>query len=88
MLNRLGQGFGVYTHLLRPCFRYRAVAGGANLICFTTGRGSVYGCKPAPPSNWPPIRIVPAMTDDMDINCGEILDGEASIAAGRAYLFS
>ncbi|HEY0791078.1 MAG TPA: altronate dehydratase family protein, partial [Chthoniobacterales bacterium] len=24
------------------------VAGGANLICFTTGRGSVYGCKPAP----------------------------------------
>ena len=24
------------------------VAGGANLVCFTTGRGSVFGCKPAP----------------------------------------
>ena len=24
------------------------VAGGANMICFTTGRGSVFGCKPAP----------------------------------------
>ena len=30
------------------------VAGGANLICFTTGRGSAYGCAPAPSSSWPP----------------------------------
>ncbi len=32
------------------------VAGGCNVICFTTGRGSVFGCKPCPPSSWPPTR--------------------------------
>jgi altronate hydrolase len=56
------------------------VAGGANMICFTTGRGSVFGCKPAPSlklaTNTPLYR---KMTDDMDINCGEIADGEKSI---------
>jgi altronate hydrolase len=61
------------------------VAGGANLICFTTGRGSVYGCKPAPSlklaTNTPLFR---RMEDDMDVNCGEILDGSLSIEeAGR-----
>src|SRR5918999_2574701 len=47
------------------------VAGGANMICFTTGRGSAYGCKPAPSlkleTNTPLFR---RMIDDMDINCG------------------
>jgi altronate hydrolase len=62
------------------------VAGGANIICFTTGRGSVFGCKPAPSlklaTNTPLYR---RMTDDMDINCGEIADGEASVQdVGRA----
>jgi altronate hydrolase len=56
------------------------VAGGANIICFTTGRGSVYGCKPSPSlkltTNTP---LYQKMTDDMDINCGEILDGTASV---------
>jgi altronate hydrolase len=57
------------------------VAGGANMICFTTGRGSVYGCKPAPSLKLATnSRLYRQMTDDMDINCGEILDGEASIA--------
>jgi altronate hydrolase len=57
------------------------VAGGANMICFTTGRGSVYGCKPAPSLKLATnSRLYRRMTDDMDINCGEILDGEASIA--------
>lgn len=56
------------------------VAGGANLICFTTGRGSVYGCKPAPSLKLATnTRLYRQMTDDMDINCGEILDGDASI---------
>ncbi|MEA3162543.1 MAG: altronate hydrolase [Verrucomicrobiota bacterium] len=56
------------------------VAGGANLICFTTGRGSVYGCKPAPSLKLATSsRLYRQMSDDMDINCGEILDGEASI---------
>jgi altronate hydrolase len=56
------------------------VAGGANVICFTTGRGSVFGCKPAPSlklaTNTPLYRRMP---DDMDINCGPIADGEASV---------
>jgi altronate hydrolase len=56
------------------------VAGGANLICFTTGRGSVYGCKPAPSLKLATSsRLYRQMADDMDINCGEILDGGASI---------
>ena len=52
------------------------VAGGANILCFTTGRGSAYGCKPTPSiklaTNSDTYR---RMTDDMDINCGDVLDG-------------
>jgi altronate hydrolase len=56
------------------------VAGGANLICFTTGRGSVYGCKPAPSLKLATnSTLFYRMSDDMDINCGEILDGTASL---------
>ncbi len=64
------------------------VAGGANMICFTTGRGSVFGCKPSPSlklaTNTPLYR---KMTDDMDINCGEIADGEKSIQAVGREIF-
>jgi altronate hydrolase len=52
------------------------VAGGANVLCFTTGRGSAYGCKPVPSiklaTNTP---MYEKLVDDMDINCGDILDG-------------
>ncbi len=52
------------------------VAGGANLIVFTTGRGSCFGCKPTPSlkvaTNSP---MYERMIDDMDINAGPILDG-------------
>jgi altronate hydrolase len=52
------------------------IAGGANLICFTTGRGSCFGSYPAPTlklaSN---TRMYERMQDDMDINCGTVLDG-------------
>jgi altronate hydrolase len=52
------------------------VAGGANLICFTTGRGSAYGCKPVPSIKLATNSdIYTRMIDDMDINCGDILDG-------------
>ena len=54
------------------------VAGGANVMAFTTGRGSAYGCKPTPSitlaTNSDTYR---RMVDDMDINCGDILDGVA-----------
>ncbi|HUK07570.1 MAG TPA: altronate dehydratase family protein [Stellaceae bacterium] len=56
------------------------VAGGANIICFTTGRGSVFGCKPAPSlklaTNTP---LFERMGDDMDIDCGGIADGKVTV---------
>ena len=56
------------------------VAGGANLMCFTTGRGSVFGCKPSPSiklaTNTPMFK---RMEEDMDVNCGSILDGDESV---------
>jgi len=56
------------------------VAGGANVVCFTTGRGSVFGCKPAPSLKLATnTSLYRRMTDDMDINCGGIADGDKSI---------
>jgi altronate hydrolase len=56
------------------------VAGGCNVGVFTTGRGSVYGCKPAPcikvATNTP---LYNWMRDDMDINAGTILDGSETV---------
>jgi arabinonate dehydratase len=56
------------------------VAGGANVVCFTTGRGSVYGCKPSPSLKLATnTRLYQHMEDDMDINCGTIVDGTESV---------
>ena len=56
------------------------VASGANMICFTTGRGSAYGCKPAPSLKLATNSALFArQEEDMDINCGVIVDGKASI---------
>src|SRR6202040_3858407 len=50
------------------------VAGGCNVMCFTTGRGSAFGCKPTPSIKLATNSAVYAsMIDDMDINCGDIL---------------
>jgi altronate hydrolase len=60
------------------------VAGGANILCFTTGRGSAYGCKPTPS-----IKIATnsdiyhKMLDDMDINGGEVVEGGSLEAKGQ-----
>jgi altronate hydrolase len=52
------------------------VAGGCNVMCFTTGRGSAFGCKPAPSIKLATnSQVYRSMTDDMDINCGDIVDG-------------
>lgn len=52
------------------------VAGGANILAFTTGRGSAYGCKPVPSMKLATnSEMYARMTDDMDINCGDIVDG-------------
>jgi altronate hydrolase len=52
------------------------VAGGCNVMCFTTGRGSAFGCKPAPSLKLATnSQVFRSMIDDMDIDCGEIVDG-------------
>jgi altronate hydrolase len=56
------------------------IAGGANLIAFTTGRGSMFGSKPAPCIKLATNTLMyQRLTEDMDINCGEILDGTISV---------
>jgi altronate hydrolase len=56
------------------------VAGGANLVCFTTGRGSVFGCKPAPSIKLATNTLMfKHIEDDMDVNCGTILDGDETV---------
>ncbi len=60
------------------------VAGGANVVCFTTGRGSCFGCKPVPSikiaTNTP---MYERMIDDMDIDAGVILSGTPVEEVGR-----
>jgi altronate hydrolase len=64
------------------------VAGGANLICFTTGRGSTYGCKPSPSLKLATnSTLFRRMNMDMDFNCGGIIDGELGIAEAGRQLF-
>ncbi|WP_028232099.1 UxaA family hydrolase [Paraburkholderia mimosarum] len=56
------------------------VAGGANLICFTTGRGSAYGCAPSPSLKLGTnSELWRRQEEDIDLNCGEILDGTRSV---------
>jgi altronate dehydratase len=64
------------------------IAGGANVNCFTTGRGSVFGSKPVPclklATN---TTMYDRMTGDMDINCGQVVDGDASIQEMGQQIF-
>jgi altronate hydrolase len=81
-----GKGF-VYmdTPGYDPVSATGQVAGGANLICFTTGRGSAYGNKPVPSIKLATnTDIYKRMIDDMDINCGDILDGVAIAEKGKS----
>ncbi|CAB3681316.1 Galactarate dehydratase (L-threo-forming) [Achromobacter animicus] len=64
------------------------VAGGANLICFTTGRGSAYGCAPAPSLKLSTnTALWQRQADDIDINCGEVVDGAQSVAQMGERIF-
>jgi altronate hydrolase/galactarate dehydratase len=71
-----------------PCSVTGQIASGANLIAFTTGRGSVSGYKPVPG-----IKIATnsemyaRMSDDMDLNCGDIIGGGVSIEEKGRELF-
>jgi len=56
------------------------VAGGANIACFTTGRGSAYGCKPSPSIKLATkSALFEKQEDDREINCGTIIDGTATV---------
>ncbi len=64
------------------------IAGGANLICFTTGRGTVCGFRPVPTLKLASNSAMYAhLSEDMDINCGRILDGEVTVAEMGAAIF-
>ncbi len=71
-----------------PCSVTGQVASGANLVCFTTGRGSVFGCKPVPSmklaTNTPMYR---RMEEDMDIDCGAVIDEGMPIAELGEQIF-
>src|SRR5215203_5133350 len=64
------------------------VAGGANVVCFTTGRGSVFGCKPVPSIKIATnSQLYQRMEEDMDVNCGTILDGAETVQAAGQRIF-
>ncbi len=74
-----GLGF-MDTPGLDPVSMTGLVAGGCNICCFTTGRGSVYGCKPSPSIKIATnTALYEHMIDDMDINAGTIIDGAETI---------
>jgi len=71
-----------------PCSITGQVASGATAVCFTTGRGSVYGCKPAPSMKLATnSEMYERMSEDMDVNCGEVLDG-VSVEEMGARIFA
>lgn len=64
------------------------VAGGCNLICFTTGRGSVSGFKPAPSLKLATnTSMYQRMQEDMDIDCGTIVTGDETVEAVGERIF-
>ncbi len=71
-----------------PCSATGQIASGANILCFTTGRGSVFGCKPTPSIKLATSTgLFERMQDDMDVNCGDIVDQGASIEAKGREIF-
>jgi altronate hydrolase len=64
------------------------VAGGANLICFTTGRGSAYGCAPSPSLKFSTnTALWQRQAEDIDLDCGAIVEGTDSVQACGARIF-
>ena len=64
------------------------IAGGANLVCFTTGRGSSFGSVPSPSLKLATnTALYRKQIDDIDVNCGDILEGSASIESVGQRIF-
>jgi altronate dehydratase len=72
-----------------PCSATGQIAGGANLICFTTSMGSPFGCKPAPCLKLAATsQLYNGQGEDMDFNCGTILDGDETLADCGERIFA
>lgn len=71
-----------------PCSVTGQIASGANIIVFTTGRGSVSGYMPTPciklATN---SEMYARMSEDMDINCGDVVSENVSLEAKGAEIF-
>jgi altronate hydrolase len=64
------------------------VAGGANLICFTTGRGSAYGCAPSPSLKLSTnTALWTKQQEDIDIDCGGIIEGVETVDEAGERIF-
>jgi altronate hydrolase len=64
------------------------VAGGANLICFTTGRGSAYGCAPSPSLKFSTNSALwRQQEEDIDLDCGGIVDGLETVDEAGERIF-
>jgi len=64
------------------------VAGGCNIVCFTTGRGSAYGCAPAPSLKLATNSALwKRQEEDIDINCGGIIDGAETVEQAGQRIF-
>lgn len=64
------------------------IASGANLVAFTTGRGSCFGAKPAPSIKLATnTKMYLRMQEDMDINCGDVMDGDATLESKGREIF-
>jgi altronate hydrolase len=71
-----------------PCSITGEIASGANIVCFTTGRGSVFGAKPVPSLKLATNSAMAArMHEDMDYDCGGILTGDRTLAEAGAEIF-
>ena len=65
------------------------IASGCQIVCFTTGRGSAFGSKPAPTIKLATnSRLYSTMEEDMDINCGDLVDGDATIDSKGEEIFA
>ena len=72
-----------------PCAITGQVASGSNLVCFTTGRGSVFGYKPAPSIKLATnSALYEKMEEDMDINCGDIVEKGVSLQDKGLEIFN
>jgi altronate hydrolase len=65
------------------------IASGANLVAFTTGRGSCFGAKPSPSVKLATnTKMFTRMQDDMDLNCGDVMDGHVTLEAKGLEIFN